>query len=114
MTNVFTAKPAPKGPASIREAVGFSKPEDALQAAINDLVTHGFDRAALIDPADVFSSPSELVKSRLSARSKIDLLHRWAYNEKELEIASDDGMTSAKTGDKLQEIEIAIATLEAA
>jgi VIT1/CCC1 family predicted Fe2+/Mn2+ transporter len=70
-------------------------------------------KEAMIDPPDVYETVSELVDSTLSKRTKMELLHRWAYNEKELEMASDDGMTNSFNGDKLQEIENAIAALEA-
>lgn len=70
-------------------------------------------RTAMVDPADVFETPNELVNCDLNIRDKIELLHRWAYNEKELEMASDDGMVAGAKGDRLQEVEKAIIALEA-
>ncbi len=70
-------------------------------------------KAAMIDPADVFASPIDLEKSDLNVRDKIEILRRWAYIEKELEIASDDGMPNSDKGDRLQEITTLIRKLKA-
>lgn len=45
-------------------------------------------------------------------RKKLKTLHGQAYNEKLLQIASDDGMISSSNVGRLQEIELAIAALE--
>lgn len=70
-------------------------------------------RVAMVDPADIFETPKELVNCDLNIQDKIELLRRWAYNEKELEMASDDGMVADAKGDHLQEIEKEIIALEA-
>ena len=48
----------------------------------------------------------------MTNRLKIEILKRWAVVEKDLEIASDDGMPSSGNGDSLQEIKTAIMHLE--
>jgi len=68
--------------------------------------------AALTDPPAVFSTPAELVAKEMPNRLKMEILKRWAYVEKELEIASDDGMPSNGNGDRLQEINAALSELE--
>lgn len=65
----------------------------------------------LADPAGVFHTPAKLLAGDLPDAIKADILRRWAYGEKQLEIASDDGMKPAKNGDRLQEINLALERL---
>jgi hypothetical protein len=65
-----------------------SIPAERLEvAAAGDLAT------ALLDPTAVFDQPEEVMRhADLTREQKILILHRWAYDARELEIASDEGM----------------------
>lgn len=48
---------------------------------------------ALLVPGSVFSSPHEVVENTgLTAKQKIDVLRRWAYDAAELAVALEEGM----------------------
>jgi hypothetical protein len=50
---------------------------------------------ALPDPASVFTSPEQvLTSSELSREQKIEILHRWEYDARQLEVAEDENMLS--------------------
>jgi len=68
--------------------------------------------AALIDPADTFHTIGHLLAAPLSDAIKLELLKRWAYDAKQLEIAEGEGMIAPTNGDKLQDIALAIADLK--
>jgi hypothetical protein len=70
--------------------------------------------AALIDPATTFHSIEELLATPLSRALKLELLKRWAYDAKLLEVAEGEGMIAPSNRDKLQDITLAIADLTAA
>ncbi len=73
--------------------------------------TQGWDIEALLgNPASIFQTPADLLATELPDCNKRDILKRWAYGEKQLEIASDDGMKPA-SGDRLQEINLALEQL---
>lgn len=65
------------------------------------------------NPASIFPSPAKLLATELPLSIQRDILKRWAYGEKQLEIASDDGMKPAQNGDRLQEINLALERLQA-
>jgi len=47
------------------------------------------------DPASIFKSPHKVVEDKsLSAADKIDILRRWAYEERELEVAEEENMVA--------------------
>ena len=61
--------------------------------------------AALLDPAAVFHSVTELMAAPCPKQVKRELLQRWAYDVKMLEVADDEGMIGPTRADLLQEIE---------
>ena len=67
--------------------------------------------AALIDPASTFGSIENLMATPLSPTLKLQLLKRWAYDAKLLEMAEGEGMIAPSNGDLLQDIALAIADL---
>ncbi len=74
----------------------------------------GWDIEALLgNPAGVFQTPARLLATDLPDPIKADILKRWAYGEKQLEIASDDGMKPTVNGDRLQEINLVLERLQA-
>lgn len=82
---------------------------EAIQAA----EAGGFNLdAALTHPSAVFETPAQLVRAALPTALKIELLTRWAYAEKERDMATDDGMAPDQRKNRLQEIQNAILTLD--
>ncbi len=60
---------------------------------------------ALLNPAAVFSHPQGVVNHPgLTRDQKIEILRRWAYDEKELETAADENMTGEKDDDHLNDV----------
>jgi hypothetical protein len=52
---------------------------------------------ALLDPGLVFKTPDEVVVSNeLSREQKINILRRWEYDVRELEVAEEEGMKGPK------------------
>jgi hypothetical protein len=48
---------------------------------------------ALVDPGLVFKSPAELLANQdLSRQQKIEILRRWEYDVRELQVAEEEGM----------------------
>lgn len=48
---------------------------------------------ALVDPADVFATPDEvLTDAALSEAQKIEILRRWEYDASETSVAEEEGM----------------------
>jgi hypothetical protein len=55
-----------------------------------------FDKA-LLNPASAFKNPEEVVACRdLSRAQKIEILRRWEYDARELDVADEEGMTAPK------------------
>ncbi|HEV8340754.1 MAG TPA: hypothetical protein VGR30_00100 [Candidatus Binatia bacterium] len=49
---------------------------------------------ALINPGSVFRTPEEVLQSNdLSREQKIEILRRWEYDVRELQVAEDESMT---------------------
>jgi hypothetical protein len=52
---------------------------------------------ALLNPASVFRNPTDVVNSQSHSREqKIQILKRWEYDARELQVADDEGMTAPK------------------
>jgi len=52
---------------------------------------------ALLNPAMVFKNPQEVVESNdLSREQKIEILRRWEYDLRELQVADEESMTAPK------------------
>ena len=67
--------------------------------------------SAFANPGRSFKSPEELLASPLPDLLKTNLLRRWAYDQKSLERASNEGMPENNGGDCLQEIKDALLKL---
>jgi hypothetical protein len=53
-----------------------------------------------IDPASIFKRPSDvLCADNLSRAEKIDILERWAYDEREKSVAEEENMGSTTDND---------------
>lgn len=60
---------------------------------------------ALLDPPSVFNHPHDVVTHpELTRDQKIDILRRWAYDEKELETAADENMSATDAEDRLNDV----------
>ncbi len=59
---------------------------------------------ALLNPASIFASPDEvLAHEDLSHQQKIEILRRWEYDERELQVAEEENMAGGPS-DMLDEI----------
>jgi hypothetical protein len=68
---------------------------------------------ALLDPASVFSAPEEVLeRDDLTRSQKIQILRRWEYDAREIEVAEEEGMGD-DDADTLQRIVLALETLDA-
>lgn len=48
---------------------------------------------ALLDPSSVFATPAEVTNaSDLTREQKIEILQRWEYDARELQVAADENM----------------------
>jgi hypothetical protein len=48
---------------------------------------------ALVDPGFVFKSPQEVLANKeLSREQKIEILHRWEYDARQLQVAEEESM----------------------
>lgn len=48
---------------------------------------------ALLDPTSVFKTPEEVVRNQeLTREQKIDILRRWEYDARELQVAQEENM----------------------
>jgi hypothetical protein len=56
---------------------------------------------AKVDPASVFASPADVVSSPLDRTVKIDILRRWEYDARELQVADAEGMQGGERADAL-------------
>jgi hypothetical protein len=53
-------------------------------------------KKALIDPSALFKKPRDVVeRSDLSREQKIEILRRWEYDMRELQVADEEGMNPA-------------------
>lgn len=63
---------------------------------------------AKLNPSSVFQSPKDVLNEHsLSRDQKIDILRRWAYDEREMSVAEEENMIRAdtdKNGNILDEI----------
>ncbi|HEY5543451.1 MAG TPA: hypothetical protein VIM04_09390 [Candidatus Binatia bacterium] len=54
-------------------------------------------KKALLDPSAVFREPDEVVESKLLNREqKIEILRRWEYDVRELQVADEESMTAPR------------------
>jgi hypothetical protein len=54
-------------------------------------------KKALLDPSAVFREPDEVVESKLLNREqKIEILRRWEYEVRELQVADEESMTAPR------------------
>lgn len=67
---------------------------------------------AMLDPAEVFSAPEEVLNSdELTRDQKVQILRRWEYDARELEVAEEENMGGGPP-DLLSDIHAALRRLE--
>ncbi len=68
---------------------------------------------AMLDPTAVFRTPEEvLVREDMSREQKIEVLRRWAYDARQLQVAEEENM-GGQESDILDEILRALHALDA-
>ncbi len=68
---------------------------------------------AMFDPTAVFRTPEEVIlREDLSREQKIEVLRRWAYDARQLEVAEEENMGGQET-DILDQICSALHALDA-
>ena len=68
---------------------------------------------ALIDPASIFTNPLDVVDADLSTKCKIEILKRWEYDAKEMQVADEEGFPSREQGTVLDAVLTALHRLGA-
>ena len=54
-------------------------------------------KKALLDPSTVFHKPDEIVENNeLSREEKIEILRRWEYDVRELQVTDEESMTAPR------------------
>ncbi len=60
---------------------------------------------AKLDPTSVFAHPKDVLsESSLNREQKIDILRRWAYDAREIEVADQENMGGRPIADPLDEV----------
>jgi hypothetical protein len=84
-----------------------------LETLQSEAKAKGWEIETLLgNPAAIFQTPAKLLATGLPDTIKADILKRWAYGEKQRQIASDDGMRPASNGDHLRDVKLAMASLQ--
>lgn len=69
---------------------------------------------ALLDPASVFSSPTEVVADdSLSIERRIEILRRWEYDAREMLVAVEEGFPAREPNSRLDDVIAALHELGA-
>jgi hypothetical protein len=54
-------------------------------------------KKALLNPSAVFKQPEEVVQSKdLTRNQKVEVLSRWEYDIRQLQVADEEGMTAPR------------------
>ncbi len=69
-------------------------------------------RQAMLDPTSVFKDPTDVVADEnLSRDQKIEILHRWEYDARELEVAEEEAGMAVRRPDMFARVLEALNTL---
>ncbi len=67
---------------------------------------------AMLDPTSVFKDPTDVVADEnLSRDQKIEILHRWEYDARELEVAEEEAGMAVRRPDMFDRVVQALHTL---
>ncbi len=69
-------------------------------------------KQAMLDPTSVFKDPTDVVADEnLSRDQKIEILHRWEYDARELEVAEEEAGMAVLQPDMFDRVIQALHTL---
>ncbi len=69
-------------------------------------------KQAMLDPTSVFKDPTDVVADEnLSRDQKIEILHRWEYDARELEVAEEEAGMAVRRPDMFDRVLQALHTL---
>ncbi len=69
-------------------------------------------KQAMLDPTSVFNDPTDVVaEENLSRDQKIEILHRWEYDARELEVAEEEAGMAVRRPDMFDRVIQALHTL---
>ena len=69
-------------------------------------------KQAMLDPTSVFKDPTEVVSDEnLSRDQKIEILHRWEYDARQLEVAEEEAGMAVRRPDMFDRVLQALHTL---
>ena len=81
---------------------------------MNQAMTKAQLTRAMLDPASMFLSPMAIVDDeRLASDQKIELLRRWEYDAREMQVADEEGFPAREPGYLLDAILAALHNLGA-
>ncbi len=81
---------------------------------MNQTMTNDQLAQAMLDPSSMFPSPVAIVgDKRLASDQKIELLRRWEYDAREMQVAEEEGFPAREPGSLLDTIIIALHRLGA-
>jgi hypothetical protein len=67
---------------------------------------------ALLDPTAVFHSPDDVLQRHdLSREQKIEILRRWEYDARALQVAEDESMLASQPQPPLEQVLLALRKL---
>lgn len=69
---------------------------------------------ALVDPAAVFGTPETVLAAELSREEKIEILHRWEFDLRELSVAEEENMAGGENSAHLSRVRHVLRSLEGA
>jgi len=67
-----------------------------VDGAVGDILSVNMTdiNKAMLDPTSVFRAPEDVLKAGdITREQKIEILRRWEYDARELEVADDESMT---------------------
>lgn len=71
---------------------------------MNQSLTPTEMQKAMQNPADVFHEPEDVVRADLSVARKIEILRRWEYDARQIEVAGEEAMKPERDSDLLERV----------
>ena len=69
-------------------------------------------KQAMLDPTSVFKDPTDVVADEdLSRDQKVEILHRWEYDARQLEVAEEEAGMAVRRPDMFDRVVQALHTL---
>ncbi len=70
-------------------------------------------KQAMLDPTSVFKDPMDVVADEnLSRDQKIEILHRWEYDARQLEVTEEEARKAVRRPDMFDRVVQALHTLD--